>query len=177
MNNPLEHNKDLRAELDTLYKRWPEVKRFLKSKGCKVQDAEDIFQEALLIYTRKLNESEFELTTAPFNYVMNTCKFLWYNQSRSENKYRYTELHENISKEEEDWILKELKLSQIEKAISQIGEKCQQLLQLLFGQGLKMSEIATKIGVKSGNVVKVQKFRCIQKVKDIVLNSPNDIHS
>ena len=177
MNNPQKHNKDLRAELDVLYKRWPEVKRFLKSKGCSTVDAEDIFQEALLIYTRKLNEPEFELTTAPFNYVMNTCKFIWYNQSRKENKHRYTELHENISKEEEDWILKELKLSQIEKAISQIGEKCQKLLQLLYGHGLKMSEIAVKIGLRSGNVVKVQKYRCIQKVKDIVLKTPADIHS
>jgi RNA polymerase sigma factor (sigma-70 family) len=177
MNNPLQQNKDLREELDVLYKRWPEVKRFLKSKGCKVADAEDIFQEALLIYTRKKNASDFELTTAPFNYVMNTCKFLWYNQSRSENKHRYTELHENISIEEEDWILKEMKLSQIETALSQIGEKCQQILQLLYGHGLQMSEIAAKIGLKSANVVKVQKFRCIQKVKDIVLKSPSDIHS
>ncbi len=176
MNTLAKNNTDLRAELDTLYKRWPEVKRFLKSKGCRIADAEDIFQEALLIYTRKLNEPGFELTTAPFNYVMNTCKFLWYNQSRKENKHRYTELHENIAKEEEDWILKELKLSQIEKALSQIGEKCQKLLQLLYGQGLKMSEIATKLGLRSGNVVKVQKFRCIQKVKDIVLKSPADIH-
>lgn len=179
MNNPTKQTLDLRAELDILYKRWPEVKRFLKSKGCKVPDAEDIFQEALLIYTRKLNEPDFELTTDPFNYVMNTSKFLWYNQSRKENKYRYTEIHENVSSEEEEWITKELKLSKIEKALSQIGEKCQKLLQLLYDHGLSMSEIAERIGLRNGNAAKVQKFRCIQKVKDIVMKSPGnfDIHN
>jgi len=174
MNNPTKQTLDLRAELDILYKRWPEVKRFLKSKGCKVTDAEDIFQEALLIYTRKLNEPDFELTSDPFNYVMNTSKFLWYNQSRRENKYRYTEIHENVSSEEEEWIVKELKLSKIEKALAQIGEKCQKLLQLLYDHGLSMSEIAERIGLRNGNAAKVQKFRCIQKVKDIVMKSPSD---
>ena len=174
MNNPTKQSFDLRSELDTMYKRWPEVKRFLKSKGCKVADAEDIFQEALLIYTRKLNEPDFILTTEPFNYVMNTCKFIWYNQSRKEKKHRYIELHENVSQEEEDWIVKELKLSKIENALSQIGEKCQKLLQLLYDKGLSMTEIAPQIGLRSGNAAKVQKFRCIQKVKDIVLKSPAD---
>lgn len=174
MNNPTKQTHDLRAELDILYKRWPEVKRFLKSKGCKVADAEDIFQEALLIYTRKLNEPEFQLSTEPFNYVMNTCKFIWYNQSRKEKKHRYTEIHENVSQEEEEWILKELKLSKIERALSLIGEKCQLLLQMLYDHGLNMSEIATRIGLRNGNAAKVQKFRCIQKVKDIVMNAPDD---
>ncbi|XOV66432.1 MAG: RNA polymerase sigma factor [Fluviicola sp.] len=174
MNNPIKQSTDLRVELDTLYKRWPEVKRFLKSKGCKVADAEDIFQEALLIYTRKLNEPDFELTSEPFNYVLNTCKFIWYNQSRKESKHRHTEIHENVLQEEADWILKELKLSKIEKALSQIGQRCQKLLQLLYDQGLSMSEIAERIGLRNGNAAKVQKFRCIQKVKDIVLNAPED---
>ncbi|MDB2656937.1 sigma-70 family RNA polymerase sigma factor [Crocinitomicaceae bacterium] len=174
MNNPEKQTLDLGAELDNMYKRWPEVKRFLKSKGCKVADAEDIFQEALLIYTRKLNEPEFKLTTEPFNYVMNTCKFIWYNQSRKEKKHRYTELHENVSQEEEEWIVRELKLSKIENALSQIGERCQKLLQLLYDYGLSMSEIAERVGLRNGNAAKVQKFRCIQKVKDIVMKTPED---
>jgi hypothetical protein len=37
-----------------------------------------------------------------------------------------------------------------------------------------MSEIAERIGLRNGNAAKVQKFRCIQKVKDIVLNAPED---
>jgi RNA polymerase sigma factor (sigma-70 family) len=176
MNNPVKTSLDLSSELRTLYKKWPEVKRFLKSKGCNSKDAEDIFQEALLIFTRKLDEPDFELTVEPFHYVKNTCKFIWYNQSRKENKNRHTELHENVIQEDEEWILKELKLVSIEKAIEKIGKQCQQLLQLFYGQGLSMADIAQKIGLRSDKVAKVQKHRCITKVKEIVMNSPADQH-
>lgn len=174
MNNPLTSSTDKSAELKALYKKWPDVRRFLKSKGCSSTDAEDIFQEALLIYSRKLDEPDFELTAAPIYYVKNTCKFLWYNQSRKESKNRHTQLHENISQEEEDWILKELKLLSIEKAMNLIGKQCQQLLQLFYGQGLSMSEVAKRIGLKSDKVAKVQKYRCIGKVKEIVMKEQID---
>lgn len=100
---------------------------------------------------------------------------MWYNQSRKEGKNRQTELHENFSEEENDeWILNELKLRSIEKAMSQIGKQCQQLLQMFYGLGLSMSDIAKKIGLRNDKVAKVQKFRCITKVKEIVLNGSVD---
>lgn len=175
MNNPAKHTLDIDSTLKALYKKYPDVKRFLKSKGCNSKDAEDIFQESLLIFTRKLDEPGFELTVEPFHYVKNTCKFLWYNQSRKEGKHRQTELHENFSDEEEDlWMLNELKLRSIENAMLQIGKQCQQLLQMFYGLGLSMGEIAKKIGLRNDKVAKVQKFRCITKVKEIVLNDSSD---
>jgi RNA polymerase sigma factor (sigma-70 family) len=167
---------DLKSELETLYKKWPDVKRYLKSKGCNSTDAEDIFQEALLIFTRKLKSPDFELTVEPFHYVKNTCKFIWYNQSRKESKHRQTELHENFSNEEDDdeWILKELKLKSIEDALSQIGKQCQQILQMFYGLSLTMVDIAKKLGMRNDKVAKSQKYRCINKVKEIISNDSTD---
>lgn len=174
MNNPAKQTLDINSELRSLYKKWPDVKRFLKSKGCNSTDAEDIFQEALLIFTRKLDEPDFELTVAPFHYVKNTCKFLWYNQNRKEGKHRQTELHENFSEEENEWILNELKLRSIENAMSKIGKQCQQLLQMFYGLGYSFDDIAKRIGIRNGKVAKTQKYRCILKVKEIVSNDSND---
>ncbi|MFT6500794.1 MAG: RNA polymerase sigma factor (sigma-70 family) [Crocinitomicaceae bacterium] len=166
---------DVNKELRTLYKKWPDVKRFLKSKGCNSTDAEDIFQEALLIFTRKMEEPDFELTVDSFHYVKNTCKFIWYNQSRKEGKHRHSELHDNFTEEEDDeWLQKELKLKSIEDALSQIGKQCQQILQMFYGLGLNMVDIAKKVGLRNDKVAKAQKYRCINKVKEIVLNDSNN---
>ncbi len=56
----------LDATLKALCKRWPDIKRFLRSFGCPGREAEDIFQEALLVFTRKLDDPGFELTIEPF---------------------------------------------------------------------------------------------------------------
>ena len=175
MINQAKQAIDVKSELETLYKKWPDVKRFLKSKGCKSADAEDIFQEALLIFTRKLKEPDFKLTVEPFHYVKNTCKFIWYNQSRKEAKHHQTELHDNYAGEDDDeWILKELKLRSVENAISQIGKQCQQILQMFYGLGHSMVDIAKKLGMRNDKVAKNQKYRCINKVKEIILNDSND---
>ncbi|MDX2362652.1 MAG: sigma-70 family RNA polymerase sigma factor [Crocinitomicaceae bacterium] len=168
MNNSQMTQSEINDSLKDLYKKWPDIKRYLKSKGCTSTDAEDLFQEALLIYSRKLKSPDFELTVEPFHYVKNTCKFLWYNQSRKEGKVQKTEIHENFSETESDWFQKELKLRSIETAISKIGKQCQELLQLFYGLGWSMVDIAKKLGMRNDKVAKAQKYRCISKVKVII---------
>jgi RNA polymerase sigma factor (sigma-70 family) len=145
------------------------VKQYLKSFGCNSKNAEDIFQEALLIYCRKKEDPSFILTTDSFFYVRNTCKLLWYNQSRKEGKQKTFELEKDVAELEDDWFQKEMKLSRIEKAIQQLGEQCRELLQLFYGAGWSMTDIAKKIGLRNDKVAKAQKYRCLQKAKENVL--------
>lgn len=166
MNHSQKDQIEINKELKSLYKKWPDIKRFMRTIGCKRTDAEDIFQEALLIYTRKLNDVNFELTVEPFHYVKNTCKFLWYNQARKAKHVQKTELHENFAEFEDDWFQKEMKLRSIETALSKIGKQCQDLLKLFYGFGWNMVDIAKKLGMRNDKVAKAQKYRCINKVKD-----------
>lgn len=157
--------------LKLLYRKLPEFKRYLVSIGCDATDAEDVFQEALLIFSRKVDDPDFELTVAPFHYVKNTCKFIWYNESRKKAKMRTDEITDAPDHDDHEWIEKELKLRRIETAIKQIGQKCQQLLKLFYGQGATMSDIAKKLGFRNDKVAKAQKYRCIHKVKEVIEKS------
>jgi len=156
-------------ELQQLYKNWPDIRKFLKTKGCGATEAEDIFQEALLIYVRKMESDDFELTTEPFHYVKNTCKFFWYNQARKKGRSSSEELPELEDDQNDDWFQKELKFQLIEKAMTKIGKQCQQILQLFYGKGWDMNAIAKKVGLRNDKVAKAQKYRCLNKVKDQVL--------
>ena len=158
--------EEINQQLKELYKKWPEVKRFLSNLGCKGTNAEDIFQEALVIYVRKKKDSSFVLTVAPFFYVRNTCKLLWYNQARKNGIQATFELEHDVIALEDDWFQQEMKLNIVEKAIQQLGEQCRQLLQLFYGAGIEMSEIAQKLGLRNEKVAKAQKYRCLQKAKE-----------
>ena len=168
---------DINKELKALYRKWPDVKRFMRSIGCKSTDAEDIFQEALLIYTRKLNDSDFKLTVEPFHYVKNTCKYLWFNLARKESKVQTTEFNENFAHDEDEWFQKEMKLRNIEDALSKIGKQCQDLLKFFYGLGWNMVDIAKKLGMRNDKVAKAQKYRCINKVKDQIRSVQNNSQS
>jgi RNA polymerase sigma factor (sigma-70 family) len=157
---------EIKKELKELYKKWPEVRRFLSKLGCNASNAEDIFQEALIIYIRKNQDSAFTLTVAPIYYVRNTCKLLWYNQSRKQGNHPTYELDQDVIAVNDDWFNKEVKLGILEKSIEQLGEQCRQILQLFYGAGNAMSEIAKKVGLRNEQVVKAQKYRCLQKAKE-----------
>lgn len=159
---------EIRIELKALYKRWPEVRRFLSTIGCNANNAEDIFQEALVIFIRKKEDPTFILTVEPFFYVRNTCKLLWYNQARKEGKNPTFALEQDVIDQNDDWFKKESQLRRIENAIQLLGEQCRQILKLFYGAGIAMSEIAKKVGLRNEKVVKAQKYRCLQKAKEKV---------
>jgi RNA polymerase sigma factor (sigma-70 family) len=153
-----------------MYKKFPEMKRFLATLGCTNSDAEDIFQEALLIYSRKRNDESFVLTVEPIYFVKNVCKLLWFNQTRKNNNKHSVEIDEDLVQiESSSWFQKEMKLQRIETAIEKIGKQCQELLHLFYGLGWNMVEIAKKIGLRNEKVAKAQKYRCIQKAKEEVV--------
>jgi RNA polymerase sigma factor (sigma-70 family) len=163
MNNA---HSEIGKELKVLYKKWPDVKRFLSTLGCTADNAEDIFQEALVIYVRKKEDQSFVLTVDPFFYVRNTCKLLWYNQSRKEGRNPTYQLESDVISQDDDWFEKEMKLSLVEKAILQLGTQCRQILELFYGAGESMSFIAQKVGLRNEKVAKAQKYRCLQKAKE-----------
>ncbi len=162
-------NKEIEREIMQLYKRWPEIRKYMKILGCERVEAEDIFQEALLIYSRKRQSADFELTVDAFFYVKNTCKLIWYNTARKVQRRGgpAVELVEVVDTLD-PWMEKELKYSAAEKAISQLGKQCQELIELFYVQKWSMQAIAEKVGLRNEKVAKVQKYRCLQKAKDLV---------
>ena len=167
-------DKEAEQELKALYKKWPEMKRFLATVGCHTVDAEDIFQEALLIYSRKKEDVSFVLTVEPFYFVKNTCKLLWYNEGRKQKKIPKTELTNEEMELDDSWFQKELKIRNIEKALEKIGKQCQEILQLFYGLGWNMVDIANKIGLRNDKVAKALKYRCLQKAKELTVEQESN---
>jgi hypothetical protein len=58
-----------------------------------------------------------------------------------------------------------------DKAFSQLGARCQDLL-LLFFQKMKMEEIAQQLGAKSANNAAKQKERCKKKLIELIKSAP-----
>lgn len=156
------------VNLKNLYRKWPIVRRELRILGCQGSAAEDIFQEALLILCRKLEEPSFELDVEAIHYVKSTCKFLWFNQARKAQKQQTVELNQEVAQIDEDWLEKEEKLTSIEEVILKLGKQCQQILTLFYSKSLSMEKIAQRVGLRNEKVAKAQKYRCIQKVKELI---------
>lgn len=160
--------QDVKKELTTLYKHFPEIKRLLRTFGCDRVTAEDIFQESLIIYIRKKSDANFEFQLEPIHFIKQTCKLLWFNLARKEQQQNISVSSIDLEDTPDKWMERELHYKQLETALTKIGNQCKQLLHLFYGLGCSMIEIARKMDFRSDKVAKAQKYRCIQKAKSLV---------
>ena len=149
-----------------LYKLFPRIQKLILSKGGTKADANDVFQEALIILNRNLEKSDFKLTSSFYTYLYSVSRFVWKDTQKQFSKQ---ELHDLESEQVSilDAVLEEQKYRSAEHAFRELGERCQQLLQRFYIKKMTFKAIAELMQFKSEKVAKNQKYKCLQKAKDI----------
>lgn len=158
-----------------LYTYFPVVKKFiLKNSGTR-QEAEDIFQEGLVIFCRKLENSGFVLSSSINTYVYSVCKLLWLDELKKKNRQLKADFSELRDEQESTLIYDDIEddkpLKQAQAAVMKLGQKCRELLELFYFKKASMKDIAKHLGFSSEKGAKNQKYRCIEKAKELVKHS------
>lgn len=151
--------------LQKLYKGFSTIQKSLKKMGASMEEAEDIYQEALFLLITKIQKREFELKSQLTTYLYSVCRFIYLNEQRS--KRTISELPEDVleMEDEYDWEM-ESKNRKAESALKQLGEKCRTLLVDFYHNNFNMEMIAKKFGFGSENSAKAQKFKCLEKARE-----------
>jgi RNA polymerase sigma factor (sigma-70 family) len=170
-------NKQFKKVSEKLYVYFPVVKKLvLKNNGAK-EDAEDIYQEALLVLINKASNPNFILTSSLNTYLYSVSRYLWSDELKRRNKKPVSIEEFKIDALDDEDMLNTIKEEQnsklAEKAFAMIGEKCKELLQLFYFQKLSMKEIAEKLQFSTEKVAKNQKYRCLEKTKENLKNLKN----
>lgn len=161
--------------MKSLYAYLPVVKKFvLKNNGTR-QEAEDIFQEGLVIFCNKVNKPDFLLSCNINTYVYSVCKLLWLDELKKKNKAIKNDFLPLTDEHLEGSITADIEddkpLKQAQEAVMKLGQKCKELLELFYFKKLSMKEIAKKLGFASEKGAKNQKYRCIEKAKEHLKHS------
>lgn len=142
---------------------FPKVATFIHKRGGDVEDARELFQEALIIFYEKNLAGDFHPEVSDKAYFMGIVKKLWLKQQQK--KQRLISF-ENIEISEEFELKPTVKKMLL--FLRQSGEKCMDLLQSFYYEKLSMEQVASRFGYKSKRSATVQKFKCLEKVRDQV---------
>jgi RNA polymerase sigma factor (sigma-70 family) len=166
----LENDRYNRA-VKGLYANLYTVKQFVVSNGGNREDAEDIFQEALVVLYKKVKAGGFILSSSLKTYLTGVSRNLWYMELRRRGKE--VVMPEPLERIEELPVEYEQQFKQAEMAFNLLGEKCRQLLILFYFKKKSMYDICHVMGFSNERVAKNQKYRCLEKAKDnyITLNT------
>lgn len=159
-----------------LYEQYAEsVLLHVERHGGNRSDAQDVFQETLMVLLRKAQAGGIELT-APFGaYFMGVAKRIWLKKSKKKQISVVTnEADSAFIDDGADWdaaLLQQERYRVYQSAFERLGETCQQILTLFF-QKASFKAIADKLGLGNEHSVRTRKYRCQNKLEELIKADP-----
>jgi len=156
-------NNQYQAAINGLYKILPVVQQYIKANSGTADDAKDVFQDALVVLYKKVQQSDFVLSVPLKTYLLAIVKNCWWQELRRRKKLLAGELPSDIA----DLQSNEQPLFDLAAAAFHLlGEKCRQLLILFYFRKKTFKEIARSLAFSDERVAKNQKYRCMEKAKE-----------
>ena len=149
------------------------VIRYLKSKGCTQYDAEDLYQDAIIIFDRKVVSGDYLSLSTIDNYIFSIVKLSWLNKYRQNKRRAEEKIEEEMIAEEAVAIYygRQERATMMRKILSLFGERCLKMLHL-FVHGYPIDDIAKAVGMVDAVRVRKEKYRCLNRMRRSVQQHP-----
>ena len=156
--------------LNFIYRKYfPEIRFFVIKNSGSDEDAQDVFQEAIIIIYKKLRDGVLDLTCSFKTYLYSVCRIVWLKQLEkrkikkdgfSDNQV-FVDLQEGVEEMAE------------EQERYKLYQKHFQTLQNLFLEKVPLKEIASRMNINSEKYLKKRKFQCKEILVKRIQNDPN----
>lgn len=132
----------------------------------------DIYQDAVVALCENAKKGLLDnLQCSLKTYLFSIGKFMIFKQLKSKSQ---VEFHENIDPdvpvvwEAHDEEQAQEKIQNMKQALDKIGEPCKTILSLFYFEEKKLDEILEIMDYKNKDVLKSQKSRCLNKLKEML---------
>jgi DNA-directed RNA polymerase specialized sigma24 family protein len=140
-----------------------EVAKLVSKSNGSLEDAKDIFHDAIIILLK--HRAEGKEIESEIAYLIGISRHLLLGRIKSERKMQsLDEFSHDLSIEERV----ELKSSKLLQFVLQAGKRCMDLLASVYMEKRSMKHVATEFGFKSEHSASVQKYKCLEKVRDTI---------
>jgi len=151
---------------------YPSVRKYILNNSGRQEDAEDIFQKALLHITTKAKVKNYEPVANFEWYLYGICKNLWLKELSFRKKWSIRAEVKEIN-DESNAKLMALEILENDRwevylrNFNLLSDNCKKVLSL-FLKKRKQKEIAEELGYSSDTVVRQRVFKCKSKLIKLI---------
>lgn len=163
---------DRTQALTQLYQQaFPAVRRHVLRHGGSAHDAQDVFQDALVLFYEQLVGGTLVLTAAASTYLVGIGRNLWHHELRRRARYPRggppDELVPATTDAAASDAAAEAPLAVLDY-VERLGEKCKALLLAFYYFQQPLSQIAAAHHYRTVRSATVQKFKCLERLRHAV---------
>jgi len=147
-----------------LYKKsFPGFARYVARMGGSLEEAQDVFQDTLVIYYEKMSSAQPQIIVNEKAYLLGIAKRLWLQHYKTISKNEPLNNFDMAVVPDEH-----LAANKLLHYLSTAGKKCMELLKAYYYDHLPVSDVATLFGYTGTHSVSVAKYKCLEKVRETV---------
>ncbi|WP_018344615.1 RNA polymerase sigma factor [Cytophaga aurantiaca] len=158
------------AYLSLYHLYYPDLARYVLNNSGNREDAEDVFQETLLVLLHKIRGEHFQLTSElkTFLYAINRIQWLKKLRSRQISiPLESLEHSDNIPTDDVDFDLQQHQQSEnwLQRLFENITGHCVVLITRIFLKQHEPEALIKELGYKNSHTFQNQKYKCINQLR------------
>jgi DNA-directed RNA polymerase specialized sigma24 family protein len=146
---------------------FPSVARLVSRLGGSLEEAKDIFHDALIIYWEQQSKNPGKIYGSEAGYILGIVKNLCLRQYQRDKKViSLSDAEQEIPIPPDFYPT--VRQRRLLRVLERAGKKCLDLLRSFYYQMVPLRKIARDFNYANEHSASVQKYKCLDKVKKVV---------
>ncbi|MET4074390.1 RNA polymerase sigma factor (sigma-70 family) [Hymenobacter sp. UYCo722] len=155
---------------------WPMVSHFVLQNSGSEDDAQDVYQEGVMVFYEKVRDGSLELSCQIKTYLYAVCRRLWLKRLTSKSRFGVRLLDDEehgpyLNTGAEDDVLaaeeQDRRFATMSDALNSLGEPCKSLLEGFYLLDKSMQDLTAEFGYTNADNAKNQKYKCLVRLKKL----------
>ncbi|MCI1188138.1 sigma-70 family RNA polymerase sigma factor [Hymenobacter sp. DH14] len=155
---------------------WPMVSHFVLQNSGSEDDAQDVYQEGVMVFYEKVRDGSLELSCQIKTYLYAVCRRLWLKRLTSKSRFGVRLLDDEehgpyLNTGAEDDVLaaeeQDRRFATMSEALNSLGEPCKSLLEGFYLLDKSMQDLTAEFGYTNADNAKNQKYKCLVRLKKL----------
>lgn len=175
LTNPRQQDAAIRH----LYREhYNKVLVYIRQNGGSDQDAEDLFQEAIVSFIQILGAGRFRGECSSGTFLYSLVRHAWLNEFKRNRRAKLREEKfgrglDTIELDISQQLVTEEFRRELDAMLAQLGETCRTILKAFYYEGESMREILERLDFENEQVVRNKKVKCLKQLAGIMSAQPN----
>lgn len=148
---------------------YPGIQKFVKQNNGTSADAEDVFQETIMVLLEKVPKQDFVLTSSIKTYINAIARNIWLKRLRDAKQVTRLEFdYELEDMTLAEWEQKEekaLKRNRMQRIFERLTRHCVVFLTKTFLSGASREQLMEEMGYRNAHTFDNQKYKCLEQAR------------